>query len=405
MSVPTHATFPYEAAFVPDAMIEDAATPALALVNEALELEHAAPSPGEALRRLVRFFGERGLLSLVTDARFGGKHERMSSIGLCLVRERLGHASPLVELAFAMQGLGSYPITLAAQAHDALDPEGAAHTWLPKVVRGDAVAAFALTEADAGTDLGGLATRATRRGDRYVLSGEKRFISNAGVADVYVVFARTPSEEPRNAGSVHDGKVTAFAVDARSKGLSVRPQSVLGGHPIGELVLDDVEVDVSMRLGDEGRGMALALGTLHRFRPTVGAAALGFAQRALDESIAHTKSRQQFGAPLAELPIVQAKLGEMACELEAARLLVYRAAAAIDAGGDRGEVARKGSMAKLVATEAAQRVIDAAVQLHGGAGVLTTGVVARLYEEVRALRIYEGTNDVQKVLIARELLR
>lgn len=405
--VPRHATFPYEAAFVPDALIEDAAAPALALVHEALEIEHAAPSPSEGLRRLVRFFGERGLLSLVTDARFGGKHEHMSSVGLCLVRERLGHASPLVELAFAMQGLGSYPITLAARPLDALDPGGAAHTWLPKVVRGEAVAAFALTEADAGTDLGGLATRATRRGDRYVLSGEKRFISNAGVADVYVVFARTPSEEPGKdgAGSVREGKVSAFAVDARSKGLSVRPQSVLGGHPIGEVVLDDVEVDVSMRLGDEGRGMALALGTLHRFRPTVGAAALGFAQRALDESIAHTKSRRQFGAPLAELPIVQAKLGEMACELEAARLLVYRAAAAIDAGGERGEVARKGSMAKLVATEAAQRVIDAAVQLHGGAGVLTTGVVARLYEEVRALRIYEGTNDVQKVLIARELLR
>lgn len=392
----THHGFPYEPAFVPDALMQSASVPALALANEAVAIEHAAPSSGEALRRLVRFFGERGLLSLVTDARFGGRHERMSSIGLCLVRERLGHASPLVELAFAMQGLGSYPITLAANDFGA---EEAARVWLPKVVRGEAVAAFALTEADAGTDLGGLATMATRHRDRYVLTGEKRFISNAGVADVYVVFARTSD------GSSGASKVSAFAVDASAEGLSVRPQSVLGGHPIGELVLDGVEVDASMRLGDEGRGMALALGTLHRFRPTVGAAALGFAQRALDEAIAHTKLRHQFGAPLAELPIVQAKLGEMACELEAARLLVYRAAAAIDAGGDRGEIARKGSMAKLVATEAAQRVIDAAVQLHGGAGVLTTGVVARLYEEVRALRIYEGTNDVQKVLIARELLR
>lgn len=399
VSIPSHPTFPYEPAFVPDALLQSAAAPALALAHEAVAIEHAAPSPGEGLRRLVRFFGERGLLSLVTDARFGGRHERLSSIGLCLVRERLGHASPLVELAFAMQGLGSYPITLAANDFGA---EEAARVWLPKVVRGEAVAAFALTEADAGTDLGGLATQATRRGDRYVLTGEKRFISNAGVADVYVVFART--SDGSSAGS-SAGKVSAFAVDASSKGLSVRPQSVLGGHPIGELVLDGVEVDASMRLGDEGRGMALALGTLHRFRPTVGAAALGFAQRALDEALAHTKSRHQFGAPLAELPIVQAKLGEMACELEAARLLVYRAAAAIDAGGERGEIARKGSMAKLVATEAAQRVIDAAVQLHGGAGVLTTGVVARLYEEVRALRIYEGTNDVQKVLIARELLR
>lgn len=382
---------PFEPAFVSEALLAEAAEPALALVDGAVALEHDAPNPGDALRRLVRFFGERGLLRLVTDARFGGVHERMSSIGLCLVRERLGHASPLVELAFAMQGLGSYPMTLAASEHGSVH---AAERWLPAVVRGDAVAAFALTEAEAGTDLGGLATRATRRGEGYVLSGEKRFISNAGVADVYVVFART-----------EDGKVSAFAVDARSEGLSTRPQAVLGGHPIGEVVLDEVAVPETMRLGAEGRGMALALGTLHRFRPTVGAAALGFAQRALDEALAHVKARRQFGAPLAELPLVQAKLGEMACELEAARLLVFRAAAAIDAGGDRGEVARKGSMAKLVATESAQRVIDAAIQLHGGAGVLTTGVVARLYEEVRALRIYEGTNDVQKLLIARELLR
>ncbi|MCB9617488.1 MAG: acyl-CoA dehydrogenase family protein [Sandaracinus sp.] len=383
--------FPFEPAFVSEAMLRDAGEPASALAAEGVALEHDAPNPGEGLRRLVRFFGEKGLLRLVTDARFGGAHERMSSIGLCLVRERLGHASPLVELAFAMQGLGSYPMTLAASEHGSTD---AAEVWLPKVVRGEAVAAFALTEAQAGTDLGGLATTAVRRGDTYVLHGEKRFISNAGVADVYVVFART-----------EDGKVSAFAVDAHSEGLSVRPQAVLGGHPIGEVVLEGVVVPEAMRLGAEGRGMALALGTLHRFRPTVGAAALGFAQRALDESVAHVSSRQQFGAPLSELPLVQAKLGEMACELEAARLLVYRAAAAIDAGDDRGEVARKGSMAKLVATEGAQRVIDAAVQLHGGAGVLTTGVVARLYEEVRALRIYEGTNDVQKLLIARELLR
>lgn len=383
--------FPFEPAFVSETLLREAAEPASALAAAGVAIEHDAPNPGEGLRRLVRFFGEKGLLRLVTDARFGGAHERMSSIGLCLVRERLGHASPLVELAFAMQGLGSYPMTLAASEHGSSD---AAEVWLPKVVRGEAVAAFALTEAQAGTDLGGLATSAVRRGDAYVLTGEKRFISNAGVADVYVVFART-----------EDGKVSAFAVDARSEGLSVRPQAVLGGHPIGEVVLEGVVVPEAMRLGAEGRGMALALGTLHRFRPTVGAAALGFAQRALDESVAHVSSRHQFGAPLSELPLVQAKLGEMACELEAARLLVYRAAAAIDAGGDRGEVARKGSMAKLVATEGAQKVIDAAVQLHGGAGVLTTGIVARLYEEVRALRIYEGTNDVQKILIARELLR
>lgn len=377
-----------EPAFVAERHRADAEA-ALALRDDALAIEHDAPSPGEGLTRIVRLLGERGLLSLVTDARFGGRHDRLSVTSLCLVRERLGHASPLVELAFAMQGLGSYPMTLAA----AQGSDEAAERWLPKVVRGEAVAAFALTEPEAGTDLSGIRTTATRDGDDYVLEGHKCFISNAGIANVYVVFALTGE------------RLSAFAVPADAAGLDVRPQRVLGGHPIGELLFEGVRVPASMRLGDEGRGMSLALGTLHRFRTTVGAAALGFAQRALDEAVTHVRSRRQFGAPLAELAIVQAKIGDMACALEGARLLVYRAAAAIDAGEERNEVARKGSMAKLVATEAAQRIIDDAVQLHGGSGVCTDGVVARLYEEIRALRIYEGTSDVQRLLVARELLR
>ena len=386
---------PVERAFVDEALLEAAGEPAGALVEEARATEEAAANAGEALRALVRLYGERGLLRLVTTEAFGGAAAAVASRALCLVRERLGHASPLCELAFAMQGLGSYPMTHAALE---LGTPAAAELYLPRVVSGEAVAAFALTEPGAGTDLGGIVTTARREGDEYVLDGEKIYISNAGVADVYVVFAATAPPGERR-------RLSAFAVPADAAGLETAPQPVLGGHPIGRVLLDGVRVPAAMRLGEEGRGLGLALATLHRFRPTVGAAALGFAQRALDEAVAHVKRREQFGAPLAELPLVQARLADMACELEAARLLVYRAAATLDAGEERGAVARTGSMAKLVATEAAQRVIDSAVQLHGGSGVDTRGVVARLYEEVRALRIYEGTNDVQKLLIARELLK
>lgn len=379
-----------ERAFVTPELESLAWDAADACVDEALQIERDAASPGEALREMVRLYGRRGLLALITREELGGALATTSSVAICLARERLGHASPLAELAFAMQGLGSYPITASNP------PEGPARDALEQVVSGDAVAAFAITEPDAGTDLGGIATLARRDGDDYVISGQKCFISNAGVADVYVIFAATEPSAKRR-------RLSAFLIHAESAGLEAVPTRVLGGHPIGELHLDGVRVPASHRLGEEGDGMRLALTTLHRFRPTVGAAALGFAQRALDESISHAKTRRQFGAPLAELQLVQARLGEMACEVEAARLLVYRAAHAADSGADRGVVARTGSMAKLVATEAAQRVIDSAVQLHGGRGV-SDSIVARLYEDVRALRIYEGTNDVHKLLIARELL-
>ena len=379
-----------ERAFVTPELESLAWDAASAVVDEALELERNAKSPADALRAMVALYGRAGLLGLVTRRELGGALEVTSSVAVCLVRERLGHASPLAELAFAMQGLGSYPITAARP------PEGPAREALLEVVAGRAVAAFAITEPEAGTDLGGIATTARRDGDAYVLSGRKCFISNAGVADVYVVFAATGPPEDRR-------RLSAFMVRGDAKGLRAVPTKVLGGHPIGTLELDGVRVPADHRLGDEGDGMRLALTTLHRFRPTVGAAAVGFAQRALDESVTHVKTRRQFGAPLADLQLVQARLGEMACEVEAARLLVYRAAHAADANAERGVIARTGSMAKLVATEAAQRVIDSAVQLHGGRGVADS-VVARLYEDVRALRIYEGTNDVHKLLIARELL-
>ncbi len=360
----------------------------------AAEVEAQVADHGEALAAMVALYGAQALLEWIAPAEFGGRFDHVSMRAVALVRERLGYTSPLCELAFAMQGLGSYPWSHTASEHGTTD---AAKRWLPEVVAGRAVAAFALTEPGAGTDLSGLATSAVRSGDDWTLRGEKVFISNAGVAHVYTVFAVSDADSPKR-------RITAFAVDASLPGVHTEAQHVLGGHPIGRVRLEDVKVPDSARVGEVGRGLSVALATLHRFRPTVGAAAVGFGWRALDESIAHTKSRVQFGAPLASLQMVQARLAEMACEVEASRLLVRRAVRAIDEDRSRSEVARTGSMAKLVATESAQRVIDQAVQLHGGRGVCVDHVVARLYQDVRALRIYEGATDVQKLLIARELL-
>jgi acyl-CoA dehydrogenase len=386
------APWPLERAFVDEADVEAAWRPAEAQAREVPRIEAEHDDPGQALAALVRQFGEAGLLRLAVPGEQGGPFEHVRSTALCLARERLGHASPLADLAFAMQALGGYPIVLGGSAP-------IQNRWLAEIGSGRAVSAFALTEPDAGTDLGGMTTRARREGDEYVLDGQKVFISNAGVADVYSLFAVTDPDAPTKRG------LSAFVVPAGSAGLRTVRTEVIGGHPLGEVHLDGVRVPAEARLGEEGRGLGLALGTLHKLRPTVGAAAVGFAQRALDETVQHVRTRQQFGAPLSDLAVVQNRLADMACEVEAARLLVYRAAAQADRDGSRSEIARTGSMAKLQATESAQRVIDQAVQLHGGRGLQSSSIIARLYEDVRALRIYEGTNDVQKSLIARELLR
>jgi acyl-CoA dehydrogenase len=390
-----------ERAFADVDTIREAWTSAGMLVEEAHQIEEAR-TPAEGLVQLVSLLGSRGLLGLLVPGKVGGTFDEVRSVALCLARERLGHASPLLELAFAMQGLGSYPIT--ARGSDELQS-----LWLPRVAAGEAVAAFAVTEAEAGSDLGGIRTAARRVDDGYVIDGEKILISNAGVATFYVVFAATsPAGEKR--------RLSAFVVDASLPGVKTTKTSVLGGHPIGTVALSGVKVREADRIGEEGDGMAVALETLHKFRPTVGAAALGFGQRALDESVRHVRTRKQFGVPLAEQQAVQMHLADMACELEGARLLVYRAAAVADlvqtlkrANGretesQRGQVSRTSSMAKLVATEASFRVIDTAVQLHGGRGVLSEGILARLYQDVRALRIYEGASDVHKLLIARAVL-
>ncbi len=379
-----------ERAFVPADAVEAAWDAADALSEEAATIEEGARGPSEGLRALVAKFGEAGLLGLVARRADGGTFDEVRSVALCLARERLGFASPLADLAFTMQGLGSSPITLLGSAEQRA-------RFLPGVVRGSDVAALALTEPEAGSDLGNIQTTASRDGDAYVLDGEKVWISNAPIADVITVLAATaPPGQKR--------RFSAFVVRGDAEGLEKEAQHVLGGHPIGRLRFRGVRVNAADRLGEEGDGMRAALGTLHRFRTTVGAAAVGFAARALAESVAHVKRRVQFGAPLAALQAVQMRLADMACDVDASRLLVYRAAALADAAAARDAVSRAGSMAKLVATESAQRVIDHAVQLHGGRGVDATSVVGRLYQEVRALRIYEGTTDVQKMLVARALL-
>jgi len=308
----------------------------------------------------------------------------------CLIRETLARESPLADEVFALQCLGSTPIALGGSS-------AVRDAYLPRVVSGELMAGFAMTEPDAGSDVASLATRAVRDGDSYLLDGKKTLISNAGIADFYTVFAKTDPE----AG--HRG-ISCFVVDAGTPGLVFeRALELSAPHPLGDLSFQGCRVPASQRLGDEGGGFRVGMSTLDSLRATVAAAACGMAERALDEALAHVTTRKQFGAPLADLALVQHKLAAMAMDLAAARLLVYRAAAAKDAGAARVSV--ESAMAKAFATEAAQRIIDAAVQLSGGRGVLRESRVDQLYRAIRPLRIYEGTTDIQHVVIARALLQ
>ncbi len=341
----------------------------------------------EAARTYVRMLAQAGLLGLVVPAAFGGTHERVSCRAVCLARQHLARQSGALDTAFVMQGLGSHPLVLS----DA--PIAAA--ILPKVVRGEVVCGFALTEPEAGSDVARMQTRAVPTDDGgVVLEGTKWFISNATVAHGFSVFARegeSPEGKPR---------FSAFWVPADAPGLAVEPMKVLAPHPIGRLTFDRVRVPADHRLGPPGRGLAVAFGNLDVFRPTVGAAALGLADRALAEATAHLASRVQFGRPLSAQQGLRFRLAELATDHLAAQLLVYRAAAARDR--DAGTPTMS-AMAKLSATETAQAVVDAAVQFFGGRGVLAGERVEALYREVRALRIYEGTSEIQKLIIARAL--
>ncbi|MEO6954619.1 MAG: acyl-CoA dehydrogenase family protein [Polyangia bacterium] len=333
----------------------------------------------------------RGLLRACVPAAYGGLREAVEMRDLVVLRLLLGELSPLADTMFAMQGLGSYPVQLAGS-------EAQKRALLPGAADGSLVCAFAITEPEAGSDVGSMQTRAERRGDEWVLTGTKTFISNAGLAHRYVLFARTSDDRKRG--------ISAFVIEGDRAGLEVEPLKLLGDHPVGTLHLRGVMLPAAALVGQEGDGLKLALSTLDFFRATVGAAAAGMAQRALDEARARVKSRVQFGKPIAEHQATQLAIAEMAVDVRAARLLCLDAAETADLGGNARDAAQKAAMAKLFATEAAQRVVDRALQLWGGAGLVEGTTVERLYREVRALRIYEGTSEIQKLVIARtELAR
>ena len=339
-----------------------------------------------ACRDLVGRLGRDGFLMHTAPGELGAVLDVRS---LALIRETLARHAGLADFAFAMQGLGAGPISLFGSAEQRAE-------WLPKTRAGKAIAAFALSEPASGSDVANLATTATRDGNGYVLNGEKTWISNGGIADLYVVFART-GEAPGARG------LSAFIVRGDNPGLQVAERiDVIAPHPLARLVFRNCRVEGGALIGKAGEGFKIAMATLDVFRTTVGAAALGFARRALDETIKRAAQRELFGAPLSELQMVQGHIADMSLEVDAAALLVYRAAWTKDQGAER--VTREAAMAKLYATEAAQRVIDSAVQLHGGDGVRSGHPVETLYREIRALRIYEGASDVQKVVIARSVL-
>lgn len=344
---------------------------------------------GEA-RRLASELGREGFIAYVAPKRFGGAREKVQARDLCVLREELARASSLADTTFAVQALGSYPITLAGT-------EEQKARYIPPIAKGEAMAAFALTEPEAGSDIASLETRAVKHGNEYCLTGMKRFVSNAGLAGTYVVFASTdPGKKAKG--------ISAFIVQADRPGLILKEKTrLISPHPIGIIAFEECIVSEGNLLGQEGDGVKIALGTLDTLRCTVGAAAVGMAQRALEEAIRHSRQRRQFGQELSEFQGIQFKLAEMATELEAARLLVYQAAWLHDLG--REGLKQKSSMAKLFATEAAQRIVDQALQIHGGMGVVEGTVVERLYRDVRSLRIYEGTSEIQRLVIARSLLK
>jgi len=345
-------------------------------------MAHDESDPAAQTRQAAHLLAGKQILRAAIPAPYGAMDLR----SLVVVREALAYFSSLADSAFAIQGLGGFPISRAGT-------QAQRDRLLPALVKGEVLASFAVTEPDAGSDLAAVRTQAVRDGARWRLSGVKTLISNAGIAGVYSVLARS-SDEPGHKG------LSMFLVDGEAPGLVVRPLEAMAPHPLGEVRLEGTP---ALILGEEGAGYKLALETLERFRPSVGAAACGLAARAFDEAVRWSRTRRQFGRALAEFQATKLALAEMHVELEAARLLVYRAAWSLDQGAE--DVACRASAAKLAATEMAQRVVDRSLQLHGGQGVLRGMTLERLYREVRALRIYEGTSEIQKLIIAREILK
>ena len=372
----------------------DARHEQLARELDAWAANHIAQEHGHDVdaecRKLVKQLGDAGWLKpAVAGAAFGGVGEQIDTRAICLIRETLARHSGLADFAFAMQGLGSGAISLAGT-------EAQKQRYLARVAKGEAIAAFALSEPDAGSDVAAMSCSAERVGDDYVINGEKTWISNGGIADFYVVFVRT-GEAPGARG------ITALIVDAQTPGLAIAERiDVIAPHPLARLRFTDCRVPAAQRVGAAGEGFKVAMRTLDVFRTSVAAAALGFARRAMDESLHRATTRKMFSGVLADFQLTQAKLAQMATLIDSAALLTYRAAWQRDQGQN---VTREAAMAKMTATENAQQVIDAAVQMWGGMGVMSGVTVERLYREIRALRIYEGATEVQQLIIARELLK
>lgn len=341
-------------------------------------------------RHLVRQLGQGGWLKYaVGGAAYGASADTIDTRAICLIRETLAKHSGLADFAFAMQGLGSGAITLFGTAHQK-------QQYLPRVASGEAIAAFALSERDAGSDVAALQCEAHREGDAYILNGEKTWISNGGIADFYILFART-GEAPGSRG------ITAFIIDAVTPGFEIAERvQVIAPHPLARLKFTNCRISNTQQLGAAGQGFKVAMFTLDVFRTSVAGAALGFARRAMEEGLRRATSRKMFGQTLADFQLTQAKLAAMATDIDAAALLTYRAAWQRDQGRS---VTVEAAMAKMTATETAQRVIDAAVQLFGALGVVSGHTVERLYREIRPLRIYEGATEVQELIIARGIIK
>ncbi len=368
-------------------LAKDCETWALETVPQIAEAQNT--NVDRICQHLVRSMGEHGWLKYCVPGPCGGIFSKLDVRSLCLLRETFARVHPLADFAFAMQGLGSGPISLAGSAAQQ-------QKYLTRVATGDAIAAFALTEPEAGSDVGAMTTEAKPMPGGYLLNGEKTFISNGGIADFYTVFARTGEASGARG-------ISCFIVEADNPGLEIAERiDLMAPHPLARLKFKDLQLESEALVGESGRGFQLAMSTLDIFRSTVGAAALGMARRALEETLTHIKNRKIFGGTLADLQMVQAKVGDMALDVDAAALLVYRSAWTRDRVAER--VTREAAMAKLYATEAAQRVIDSAVQLHGGLGVTRGITVEALYRDIRALRIYEGASEVQQTIIARQVI-
>jgi acyl-CoA dehydrogenase len=354
------------------------------------ELDEKIGETNVVNRGLLKFLADQGLLGLVVPGAYGPGPATMSLVSFCLVREELARTCPNAELIFTMQGLGAGPIVIAGT-------EAQRKKYLPRVATGETINTFALTEPSGGSDAAAIITRAVKKGDAYILNGSKTFISMAPDADVYTVFAKTDPDKGTRG-------ISCFIVEKGFPGFQPGERlDLMAAHPIGSLYFDDCVVPAENLVGVEGEGFKVAMQTLDFFRPTVAVCAVGMAQAGLDAALAYAKQREAFGQKISEFQMIQAKLADMAVKVSAARLLVYQAAFLKDRGKSR--ITLEAAMAKLYATEMAQEVIDQAVQIHGGYGVCKGYLVEKLYREIRALRIYEGTSEIQRVVIANQLLR